>query len=175
MNRIYPFLLQSILFFCLAAAALVSSSYFFNVNFFQKTEEPLITLTGKLRLRLFPGPPEYSSIEEGDRADHCWIVELDDPSFLLALNVPDNELSLDLCDILMRKDAYILMLCLNDGHVSLCQQYKDQNVAVRGNLFHAHTAHHYTPMLLDLKQLVKATTGNKDNKSAVTNYATSRN
>jgi len=162
MNRIYPFLLQSIIFFCLAAAVLING-YFFNVNFFQKAEEPLITLTGKLRLKLFPGPPEYSSIEDGDRADNCWIIELDDPSFLLALNVPDNELSLDLRDIVKRKDAYILTLCLNESHVSLCQQYKDQNVVVRGNLFHAHTAHQYTPMLLNLKQIIKATM-NKDNK-----------
>ena len=149
MNRIYSFLLQSIIFFCLAATALVGSGYFLNVIFFQKAEEPLITLTGKLRLKLFPGPPEYSSIKDGDRADHCWIVELDDPSFLFALNTPYNELSHDLSDILYRKDAYMLTLCLNEDHVSLCQQYKDQNVAVRGVLFHAHTAHHYTPILLD--------------------------
>jgi len=116
--------------------------------------EPSITLRGKLRLKLFPGPPEYGSIEEGDRADYVWTVELDESSFLFALNAPENELSLDLADIIKREDAHDLILCLDENLEGTCEKYKDQDVIVRGILFHAHTAHHYTPLLIDLKNIL---------------------
>ena len=154
MNRI-----QSTICLCLVIVAVIPLAYFFS----QKpkipaasiqSSEPSITLRGKLRLKLFPGPPEYGSIEEGDQADYVWIVELDDPSFLLALNAPENELSLDLADIVEREDAHDLILCVNENLERSCEEYKDQDVIVRGILFHAHTAHHYTPLLIDLKDIL---------------------
>ncbi|MCB1107748.1 MAG: DUF4431 domain-containing protein [Chlamydiia bacterium] len=115
---------------------------------------------GKLRLKLFPGPPEYGSVEDGDEADYVWIVELDEPSFLIALNAPENELSLDLADIVRREDAHDLILCLDEDLERTCEEYKDQEVIVRGVLFHAHTAHHYTPLLIDLEKIVQTRPAN---------------
>lgn len=154
MNRI-----QSTICLCLVLVAAVPLAYFYSQR--PKTpieniqsSEPSITLRGKLRLKLFPGPPEYGSIEEGDRADYVWIVELDEPSFLLALNAPENELSLDLADIIKREDAHDLILCLDEKHERTCEEYKDRDVIVRGILFQAHTAHHYTSLLIDLKDIL---------------------
>ena|SRR3990167_9764511 len=154
MNR-----MQSIICLCLFIVTVVPLAYFYSQKSKTSIEniqslEPSITLRGKLRLKLFPGPPEYGSVEEGDRADYVWIVELDEPSFLLALNVPENELSLDLADIVKRKDAHDLILCLDKKLERTCEEYKDQDVIVRGILFHAHTAHHYTPLLIDLKDIL---------------------
>lgn len=114
--------------------------------------EPLVTLKGKLKLQLFTGPPEYSSIENGDRIDHCWVLELDNSSFLLALNAPSNELSLDLGDVLRRSDANQVMLG-RSRMGDICPQYENQVVIVRGRLFHAHTIHHYTPLLMDMQEI----------------------
>ena len=146
-------------------ATLAVASYFLNIWFSRKearsiqqledSSEPLVILTGKLRLQLFPGPPEYSSIENGDRADYCWVLELDRPSFLQALNVPVNELTLDLSDILKRSEANVVMLGSDKEMGSICEQYEHEQVAVKGHLFHAHTVHHYTPMLMDVKEVVK--------------------
>ncbi len=154
MNRI-----QSTICICLVIVAAVPLAYFYSQK--SKTPiasiqsfEPSITLRGKLRLKLFPGPPEYGSIKEGDRADYVWIVELDEPSFLLALNAPENELSLDLASILKREDAHDLILCLDEKLERTCEEFKDQDVIVRGILFHAHTAHHYTPLLIALKDIL---------------------
>lgn len=154
MNRIQPTICL-----CLIIITVVPLAYFYSQR--PKTpatsiqsSEPSITLKGKLRLKLFPGPPEYGSIEEGDRADYTWIVELDEPSFLLALNAPESELSLDLADIIKREDAHDLILCLDEKHERTCEEYKDQDVIVRGILFHAHTAHHHIPLLIDLKDIL---------------------
>ena len=117
------------------------------------SSEPLITLTGKLGLKQFPGPPEYSSIEDGDRADYCWILELDKASFLLALNTPVKELNLDVKDILKWSNPSEVMLVLDKEKESFCRDLEHQQVCVNGHLFHAHTAHHYTPMLLDVKNV----------------------
>jgi|GEM_PF-6268706 hypothetical protein len=154
MNRI------QIICLCLVIVAVTPLAYFYSQRPKTSTAsiqstEPSITLRGKLRLKLFPGPPEYGSIEEGDEADYVWIVELDEPSFLIALNAPENELSLDLADIVKRKDAHDLILCLDGNLERTCEEYKDQDVIVRGILFHAHTAHHYTPLLIDLEKIVQ--------------------
>ena len=160
MNRI-----QSTICLCLVIVTVVPLAYFYSQRPKIPTQniqslEPSITLRGKLRLKLFPGPPEYGSIEEGDRADYVWIVELDESSFLLALNAPENELSLDLADIIKREDAHDLILCLDEKLERTCEEYKDQDIVVRGILFHAHTAHHYTPLLIDLKDMLPEKTAN---------------
>lgn len=43
--------------------------------------DPFVTLSGTWKLKVFPGPPEYSSIENGDREDLCWVLDLDKESF----------------------------------------------------------------------------------------------
>lgn len=154
MNR-----LQSTLYLCLLIVAVVPLAYFYSQRTKAPIEniqslEPSVTLRGKLRLKLFPGPPEYGSIEEGDRADYVWIIELDDPSFLITLNTPENELSLDLADIVRREDAHDLILCVSGNLERTCEEYIDQDVIIRGILFHAHTVHHYTPLLIDLKGIL---------------------
>lgn len=148
-----------LIFFCILIALSFVTIYFLDVWFPceeakpEKSSEPLVTLSGKLTLKLFPGPPEYSSIEDGDRADYCWVLELDRTSFLLALKTPVKELALDLADILKRADANGVMLGIDEEMGSNCSRHKDQQVAVKGSLFHAHTAHHYTPMLMEVKQI----------------------
>lgn len=158
------FKIKKLLDYCLLITGLAGGAYFLNLRFAPKeigpsqqpynSPGPSITLTGKLQLKLFPGPPEYSSIDDGDRADYCWVLELDPPSFLLALNTPVDELRLDLSDILRRSNANEVMLTIDEDVRDLCRQCEYRQVAVKGLLFHAHTAHHYTPMLIDVQQLI---------------------
>lgn len=128
---------------------ILSVGIVYSINLFLRVNEiePVITLRGKLKLKEFP-----DSIEYDDRTNY-WIVELDAPSFLLALNEPENELSLDLSEILKRKNASDLTLCFDQNQLEFFQQFQDRGVTVTGNLFHAHTAHHYTPLLLSLEQI----------------------
>ena len=64
-----------------------------------------------------------------------------------------TELSLELRDILKRSKPHTVMLTIDEQMESICQQLKQQDVIVKGHLFHAHTIHHYTPLLLDVKQI----------------------
>ena len=144
---------------CFVIIILLSLAYFYSKrgkapSEHIQTPEPITTLSGILHLKLFPGPPEYGSIEDGDEADYVWIVKLDDPSFLIALNAPETELSLDLVDIVKREDARDLILCVDEDDQKTCEEAQGQEVVVRGILFHRHTAHHYTPLLMDLQKIV---------------------
>ena len=109
-----------------------------------------MNLAGKLLLTSFPGPPEYSSIKDGDRLNTCWLLELDEASFKLALMTPVPEPANFVRDILKRENPNVIMLGLDDDIQKYCSSYKDKEVTVSGYLYHAHTAHHYTPLLMDV-------------------------
>lgn len=113
--------------------------------------DPLVVLTGKLRLKFFPDSSEASIFEDG--GSYCWILELDRPSFLMAITTPVTELALDLEDIVRQSNANLVTLGCGQDLDALCQPYENKNVIVEGYLFHAHTAHHPTPLLLDLKRI----------------------
>lgn len=115
--------------------------------------ERLVSMKGKLILKLFPGPPEYSSVENGDRADWCWILKLDETFFLKATTsavaAPAN--TLDNINKWLHPDE--ILLVLEDHMKHFCQRYQNQEILSVGYLFHAHTIHHYTPILMDVKKL----------------------
>ena len=115
--------------------------------------DPFIKLSGILRLKVFPGPPEYSSIENGDRADFCWVLELDKESFLLALATPvQPELALDYKDILTWRNASEVFLFPDYNVDESFRNKNGRHISISGYLFHAHTAHHYSPMLLTVPE-----------------------
>lgn len=110
--------------------------------------DPFVTLSGILKLKVFPGPPEYSSIENGDRADFCWVLDLDKESFILALSTPVQELDLDFKDIIKWPNASEIVLFPDQNVDEGFRNMNGQHISISGYLFHAHTAHHYSPMLL---------------------------
>lgn len=38
-----------------------------------------VVLVGTLTRRTFPGPPNYRSVQQGDRPETAWVMELDNP------------------------------------------------------------------------------------------------
>lgn len=114
----------------------------------ENVSDPFVTLTGTLHSKVFPGPPEYSSIEDGDRADSCWVLNLDKASFILALNAPVQELSLDFEDIMKWPKANEMILVTEENMEEWLRSQQGKYISISGYLFHAHTAHHYSPMLL---------------------------
>lgn len=137
--------------------------YCFPMRFCQKNslalseggKEMLVTLSGKLDLKLFPGPPEYSSIEEGDRADYCWILQLDRPSFEIATTTPVVEPANDLNHILQKAHQNEILLSMDEDLENRCREYLEQEIVCVGLLFHAHTTHHYTPILMEVKNVMR--------------------
>lgn len=115
--------------------------------------EKLITLKGKLILRLFPGPPEYTSIEKGDRADYCWMLHVNEEFFKIATAIPVPEPCSDLKSIMEWSNHDEIYLSLEENMIDFCCDHESNEITVQGYLFHAHTSHHYSPILMNVKKM----------------------
>jgi hypothetical protein len=120
-----------------------------NKVYFYQPEK--VTLSGKLFLKTFPGPPNYESIKKGDRPETGWYLKLDKKiDVLLKKNLPamgndEDERNID--------------------HLQLAISYERKEfkgfekkfpvgsrVKMSGTLFRMITGHHHTRVLLDLEK-----------------------
>jgi hypothetical protein len=115
--------------------------------------EKLVVLKGKLILRLFPGPPEYTSIERGDRADYCWMLHVNEEFLKIATTTPVPEPCSDLKSIMEWSNHNEIYLSLEENMIDFCCDHESKEITTQGYLFHAHTAHHYSPILMDVKKI----------------------
>jgi uncharacterized protein DUF4431 len=98
---------------------------------FELAEELLekqVCMQGELVFKIFPGAPEYFSIEEGDAANPCWLLRIE----------PSKE---------------EIALCLNDDLRDFCDKHISKQISVEGALFPAHTTHHPTRVLIDVQKM----------------------
>ena len=114
--------------------------------------EKTVSLRGKLTLRLYPGPPEYGSVENGDYPEYSWFLQMDRPSFQIAATTLLPGLALSLADIMSRPNWYEVQLGCPSSDDFYCQ-HVNQEVVVEGYLFHAHTGHHHAPFLMDVLRI----------------------
>lgn len=110
-------------------------------------------LTGRLTHRVFPGPPNYSSVKRGDAAESAFILLLDhpvevragakDPDFYPAhKNVRTMHVAIDLDDDEERIALQRLLTSLIG-----------RDVVIRAELMPGHTGHHRTDVLGFAKQI----------------------
>ena len=90
--------------------------------------EKQVCMQGELLFKILPGAPEYSSIEEGDAANPCWLLRIE----------PSKE---------------EIALCLSDDHRDFSDKHLGKQVAVEGALFPAHTTHHPTRVLIHVQKM----------------------
>ena len=109
-----------------------------NVNDNQKCYEEgqQIVLSGVLKREVFPGPPNYESIEGGDEPEPYWI-----------LNTPNN-----LCTkgSMEWGEKNQLQLILSADLYKEKRKYLNHSVLVSGSLVYAVTGHHHTPVMIDV-------------------------
>jgi hypothetical protein len=92
-------------------------------------------LSGMLVCKVFPGPPNYDSVEDGDYPEEGWILKLDSKSKdVLAANH-----SIDMDEIEIEVEGPF-----EEG----LQRYIGHKVVCRGILRDAENAHHHTQLLL---------------------------
>ena|ERR1051326_5448823 len=109
-----------------------------------------VTLSGKLTSRIFPGPPHYTSIRRGDQKETAILLILpaaicttgNDPE---GIDVPESGL----------RDIQIAVT--KDGDWPTVRRLIGKRATVTGTLFHAHTGHHRTRVLLDLSRIIYLT------------------
>jgi hypothetical protein len=113
-------------------------SYQLHLTEMKQISEDIVELSGILRFKAFPGPPNYNCIESGDYPEACWVLNLDKGSKDLLV----EPMSLA-CD--SKDDEIVIRL---DKPFEELQQYANASVVCLGRIQHAETAHDHTPLLL---------------------------
>jgi len=114
-------------------------SYQLHLTEIKQIPEDVAELSGVLHFRVFPGPPNYDCVEDGDYPEGCWILTLDDRSkdilaglMSLACDAKDDEIAIE----------------VDKQFEDALERYANAHVICMGNVHYAETAHHHTPLLL---------------------------
>ena len=109
---------------------------------------PTVSLTGTLRSKVFPGPPEYVSIKRGDRAETAMIVKLAAPICTTSKQEKPDDLSIPETDV---RDVQLVLT--TPAHWKAAKSRLGKSIVVSGTLYHAHTGHHRTKVLMMVSEL----------------------
>jgi hypothetical protein len=116
-------------------------------------EPEIVELIGHLDLQTFPGIPNYESIGKGDEAERHFYLKLQKAVDVMALSKDEQSLT--------RSENFynvkILQLVVHDDKdMELLRKIgKGGLVKIRGTLFHRHTGHHHSRVLLEIKSINK--------------------
>jgi hypothetical protein len=106
---------------------------------FDLVKQPRITLSGKLVERVFPGPPNFENVAQGDAREPSYILELaasicaDDRDFIAA-----------------KQRVWTVHLISVGGHdfYPALRRARGKHIKVYGEVFGAQTGHHHAPLVL---------------------------
>lgn len=106
-----------------------------------------VKLAGKIKTMTFPGPPNYESLKKGDQPEVAWVLRLRRPVCVEAGR--DNEFDVaesKVTDIqlVLEAEEFTKWRVLARGRAW---------VVVTGKLFHAHTGHHHTAVLMEVTNI----------------------
>jgi hypothetical protein len=106
-------------------------------------EPQVIELTGVVKTLKFPGPPNYTSIKEGDADETGPYLVLHDPIDVLASKSNDNT---------SEKNVKLLQLVVKNKN-DWVKVYDGNKVHIIGTLFQALTGHHHARVLLTVENI----------------------
>ena len=114
-------------------------------------EPTVVHIDGRIQRQTFAGPPNYSSIKEGDERDVQWILHLSAP---VCVNGKAG-------DELDTSESSVAEMQLVIGDVGDWNRYRPllgKKVRGTGTLYHGFNGHHRTAVLLQVR-LIEAQTG----------------
>lgn len=104
------------------------------------------TLYGKVRDEVFPGPPNYESINNGDKPLFYWILYVNEPISLVGRSPEDNQLyekgTSCMFQLVLTEEIY-------DNRLDILGKY----VKADGEIFLGHTGYHNTKALLEVNSI----------------------
>lgn len=110
-------------------------------------EPDIVSVPGTIREKDFPGPPNYESIEQGDRRETAWILTPEKPVCVTGKSGDDLNVS--------ETDITAMQLVLDPAGYAKYRGLLKKPVVVKGTLFHSHTGHHHTPVLLTVQSITE--------------------
>lgn len=109
----------------------------FGAQTFVPYEPEVIILYGTLSERIYPGPPNYTSIENGDAAVSVLILKLPQP---IQVGAPGTENPNQ-----PEKDVFEIQLTIEE---TLPPSLNNQPFFIKGSLFHASEPKHHTLVVM---------------------------
>ncbi|ATG89166.1 DUF4431 domain-containing protein [Methylomonas koyamae] len=104
-----------------------------------------ITLTGKVKLQTFFGPPNYGENPDTDSRETQAILLLEKPICVEA-NPKDYEEA-------EQNQREITLVPQGKENLKV---YEGKQIMVQGTLYHAFTGHHHTPVLIEIRHIENA-------------------
>ena len=111
-------------------------------------EPAVVTLSGTLVRKTFPGPPNYESVRKGDRPETSRFLDLSES---VCVNESTTEPDLNPKQSGIREIQLVVKPDQYQQHNGLV----GRKVLATGTLFGEHTGHHRTPVLLTVRTLVR--------------------
>lgn len=110
-------------------------------------DEPAqVTVTGILKEETFPGPPNYESVAEGDRAEQVFVL-IFEPHICTSGSSYDDSTDEPNPDV----DKSELVFLGNSVKLyDILRPYLDKKVQCKGQLFDAQNAEHHTSVLIQI-------------------------
>jgi hypothetical protein len=106
-------------------------------------ESATVELTGLLRRHTFPGPPNYESLAQGDKAEAGYYLHLSKPICTVAGSEGEA-----------LTGVRIVQLVLSAGDFERLRSKLGRRITVAGNISAAVTGHHHAPVLLTVAKPV---------------------
>ncbi len=114
-------------------------------------EPEVIILFGTLSERIYPGPPNYTSIENGDAPESVLILKLPQP---IQVGNPDTEPRNQ-----PEKDVLEIQLTVAE---TLPPSFNNQHFLIKGSLFHAFESNHHTLVVMMPTEIIISPTHSFD-------------
>lgn len=110
----------------------------------------IVNLSGIIQFKTYPGPPNYTDVKKGDAREESVYLKLNHP-IDVAVNqgVPQD----DLMNIPEKNVRSIQLVINQNPNPNLIKE--GEHVTVTGTLFHGHTGHHHTAVLMEVKSVNK--------------------
>ena len=106
-----------------------------------------VKLAGRIKIMTFPGSPNYESVKKGDQPEVAWVLRLSRPACVKAGQ--DNEFDV------AESNVTDIQLVLEPEEFTKWRVLAQSSapVFVTGKLFHAHTGHHHTAVLMEVTSI----------------------
>ncbi|MDH4317307.1 MAG: DUF4431 domain-containing protein [Desulfobulbaceae bacterium] len=108
-----------------------------------KYEPEIVSISGIVDRQIYPGRPNYESVEDGDEPVSVWVLKLNSPICVLGSNEIDVE----------EMGQAEVQMVLDGKQYKKYQSLVGKNVVVLGRLFHSHSGHHYRKLLITVGEI----------------------